>query len=316
LIRPAVPALLLFAAVACGQGASESTASNVDELTSDGFVDEDFDGADLDGLGADPEPMISDEAIDALDDRSDADEEAEAEALALSRDPFDEGNALGEATVLLAKKSNGGTTAPSPVHCKKRIHATFAIYTYLTNDLKTNGCWVAERTTQDPTYRECHSNGDIKDPHGVNFFYDDTNPSNPYETERARVGRCAKGEKLGFEYMAFRDDRWRIVRAPHVAAYFAELYVDDTRIDNFWYDRGIYRGNSALKKYARVAPMLNVAPYPPRYSTRDIEKEILKVCSHVKNHGFIGLYEWHFPLDHDSPYTAAIVGALNRCTRK
>ncbi|HEY2733878.1 MAG TPA: hypothetical protein VGI70_07830, partial [Polyangiales bacterium] len=62
--------------------------------------------------------------------------------------------------------------------------------------------------------------------------------------------------------------------------------------------------------------MLNVAPYPPRYSQSEIEKEIVKVCAHVKNHGYIGMYEWHFPLSHDSPYLATISRALNRCTRK
>ena len=313
---------LALCVVACGQAADEATASNVDELDTDGFVDEDFDGADLDGLGVDPEPMISDDEIDAIADRSDVEEETAADALVDAPDPLDQeidsDTTMTEVLAAPTAGASGGTVAPSKpaVRCKKRIHVTFAVYTYLASNLHDNGCWVADRTIQDSKFRECHSNGDIKDPKGDEFFYDDTNPSNASRTETLRIDRCAKGEKRGFEYMAFRDARWRLVRAPHVAAYFAELYTDDTRIDDLWYDRGVYRGNAALKKHSRVAPMLNVAPYPARYSQREIEKEILKVCSHVKNHGYIGMYEWHFPLSSGSPYLATISRALNRCTRK
>ncbi len=305
----------------CGQSASsESTASNVDELTSDGFTDEDFDGADLDRLGPDPYAMISDDAIDELDTLPDEFDDAQAETLMDAPDPsdvspIDEDIEIAKPTNTPTGK-NGGTTAPAPIRCKKRIHATFAIYTYLSDNMKDNGCWTAERTTQDDDFRECHSDGDIKRANGDEFFYDDTNPYNALSTEKLRVERCAKGERRGFEYLAFRDSRWRIVRAPHVAAYFAELYTSDETIDDLYYDRGVFRGNDALRKNKRVAPMLNVAPYPPRYSTREIEKEILKVCGHVKNHGYIGLYEWHFPLTEGSAYMTAIERALNRCTRR
>ena len=317
--RLAIGISLLLCVVACGQAADEATASNVEELDTDGFTDEDFDGVDLDGLGPNPEPMVSDDAIDAIADRSEIDENDEADGLVDSADPLDDVIDAPVTTEIAPAKINGGTTAPpppAPVRCKKRIHATFAIYTYLAEDLHSNGCWTADRTKQDPDFRECHSNGEIKDPNGDDFFYDDTNPSNAFSLEKLRVDRCAKGEKRGFEYMAFRDDRWRLVRAPHVAAYFAELYTDDTRIDDLYYDRGVYRGNATLAKHSRVAPMLNIAPYPPRYTPKEIEKEIVKVCSHVKNHHFIGFYEWHYPLSHDSPYLKAVERALNRCTRK
>ena len=81
---------LALCVVACGQAADEATSSNVEELDTDGFLDEDFDGADLDGLGTDPEPMISDDEIDALADRSEVDEETEADALVDAPDPIDE----------------------------------------------------------------------------------------------------------------------------------------------------------------------------------------------------------------------------------
>jgi hypothetical protein len=303
----------------CGQAASEPTATNVDELTSDGFTDEDFDGADLDGLGKDPYEMISDDAIETLDAMPEEFDDAQVAQLMETPDPMDPEVSPDENIADAAKGAsakNGGTTAKPPIRCKKRIHVTFAIYTYLTNNMKNNGCWTAERTTQDDNFRECHSDGDIKRAGGDDFFYDDTNPYNSLATERARVARCAKGEKRGFEYLAFRDSRWRIVRAPHVSAYFAELYTSDATIDDLYYDSGVFRSNAALRKNKRVAPMLNVAPYPPRYSTSDIEREILKVCGHVKNHGYIGLYEWHFPLSEGSTYMTTIERALNRCTRK
>lgn len=318
--RSALALLVLVPLLACGQPNDEGAIdSNVEELSSDGFAGEDFDGVDLDGLGADPEPMIADDEIDALDAVPEQVADVEAEDLLDAADPLDEEIDAPMKTLSASAKGaheGGGTTAKPKPRCKKRLHATFAIYTYLANDLASNGCWVPERTTQDDDYRACHSDGEIERSKGSRFFYDDTNPRNALSTEKARVARCAKGADLGFEYLAYRDVRWRIVRAPHVAAYFAELYTDDTRIDDLWYDRGVYRGNATLAKHTRVAPMLNVAPYPPRYTPREIEKEILKVCAHVKNHGFIGLYEWHFPLSHDSPYLAAVEKALNRCTRR
>ncbi|MGH7329318.1 MAG: hypothetical protein ACREJX_13300 [Polyangiaceae bacterium] len=313
----AIGSALALCVVACGQAADEATSSNVQEIDTDGFTDEDFDGVDLDGLGPDPEPMISDEAIDAIADEPDLDEEAAADDLVNAPDQYDD--EVDDDTTIEVATAAGATTAPAkkkPVRCKKRIHATFAIYTYLAEDLNSNGCWTADRTKQDTDFRECHSNGEIKDPKGKDFFYDDTNPSNAFSLEKLRVDRCAKGEKRGFEYMAFREGLWRLVRAPHVAAYFAELYTDDTRIDDLYYDRGVFRGNKTLAKHSRVAPMLNIAPYPPKYATSTIEKEIVKVCSHVKNHGFIGFYEWHFPLSHDSKYLKTVERALNRCTRK
>ncbi|MEO7111249.1 MAG: hypothetical protein ABI183_12495, partial [Polyangiaceae bacterium] len=200
--------------------------------------------------------------------------------------------------------------------CKKRLTVTFAVYTYLAKELGSNGCWTAENTVSDPDFRDCHINGTVVHRSGTKWFYDDTNPYNALASERLRVERCAKGEKRGFEYLAFRDSRWRIVRAPHVSAYFAELYTSDATIDDLYYDSGVFRGNAALRKNKRVAPMLNVAPYPPRYSAAEIERQILKVCGHVKNHGYIGLYEWHFPLKEGSTYMTTIERALNRCTRK
>lgn len=305
----------------CGQAASESsesTASNVDELTSDGFTDEDFDGADLDGLGRDPYAMISDEEVDELDAMPEELEDLQVAQLMNASDPMDPDVSPDENTadVASAPVKSAKPPAKPPIRCKKRIHVTFAVYTYLTDTMKSNGCWTADRTTQDDDFRECHSDGDIKRAGGDDFFYDDTNPFNSLATERARVARCAKGEKRGFEYLAFRDSRWRIVRAPHVSAYFAELYTSDATIDDLYYDSGVFRGNASLKKNKRVAPMLNVAPYPARYSAGDIEREILKVCGHVKNHGYIGLYEWHFPLKEGSSYMTTIERALNRCTRK
>ncbi|MEO8800546.1 MAG: hypothetical protein ABI551_21815 [Polyangiaceae bacterium] len=314
-----IAAATMLPLLGCGEASPESTASNVDELTSNGFTDEDFDGADLDRLGPDPYAMISDESVDALDELPEEWDDAQTEQLMDEPDPMDlsaTDTEIAKAHATEPTSKSGGVTAPPPIRCKKRIHATFAIYTYLATNMTNNGCWTAERTTQDDDFRECHSDGDITRPNGDEFFYDDTNPFNTLSTERLRVQRCAKGEKRGFEYLAFRDSRWRIIRAPHVAAYFAELYTSDKTIDDLYYDRGIFRGNDALHEHKRVAPMLNVAPYPPKYSAREIEKEILKVCGHVKNHGYIGLYEWHFPLTEGSKYMTAIERALNRCTRK
>ena len=193
---------------------------------------------------------------------------------------------------------------------------TFAVYTSLAENLGSNGCWVADRTVQDDTFRDCHSDGSIKHPGGDKWFYDDTNPYNDLSRETAAIRKCSSGETRGFEYMAFRAGRWRLITRPHTSAYFAELYTDDAHIDDLYYVRGVYRGNATLRAHVRSAPMLNFAPYPDTYSQRRIGAEVLKVCKTLHNHGYLGLYEWHYPLPTGSPRLKTLANALNACTKK
>ena len=300
-------AFFALAPAACSSGgAGEGTAS-----TGEAIVDVVADGADYltgepDDLGEDPEPMLSDEAIDR--DAARTDDVLEDEA---ARE-LDEETALVDAQVRIT------SAAPKPpvVHCKKRIHVTFAVYTYLSEQLGSNGCWVADRTTQDTDYRDCHSDGSVKNPHGTHWFYDDTNPYNDLGRERAAIAHCSAGAKGGFEYMAFRAGRWRLVTRPNTIAYFAELYTDDAHVDDLYYARGVYRGNATLAAHRRAAPMLNFAPYPDTISQARIGREVLKVCKTIRNHGYLGLYEWHYPLPHDSPRLHNLANALNACTKK
>ena len=292
-------ALLGLAHAACGGTGSAETTGASGEAIVEEVADDASDALTTEPdelLGADNEAMVADAEIDGAAARPDEVQLAEA-----SRE--------------LQAEAAAPDTPVSP-HCRKRIHVTFAVYTYLSEQLGSNGCWVADRTYQDTSYRDCHADGSIKRPGGAHWFYDDTNPRNDLGRERDALRRCSSGEESGFEYMAFRDGRWRLIRRPHTAAYFAELYTDDAHVDDLYYAPGVYRGNATLRGHRRVAPMLNFAPYPDTVSQHAIGTEILKVCKTLKNHGYLGLYEWHYPLPADSPRLATVARALNACTKK
>ncbi len=305
---------LLLAQGACGTSdapggdpAASSAEALVEEVEDDGAIDDPITAAD-DDLGPDAEPMLADADVETLAARPEVDQDAEAEAELASVDIAADPAPQIAATIAFSAK------AP---RCKKRLTVTFAVYTYLAKELGSNGCWTAENTVSDPDFRDCHVNGTVVHRSGTKWFYDDTNPYNDLGRERKLIRDCAAGEKRGYEYMAFRAGRWRLVAQRHTSAYFAELYTDDAHIDDLWYQPYVYRQNHSLRRHKRVYPMLNFAPFPDgRYSQHQISKEILKVCKTVRNHGFIGLYEWHYPLPADSARLRGMAHALNLCTRK
>lgn len=305
------PLVVVFGALVLAQSACSSDESSNDPSASESEAlveDIDTDGAGDDALdddlGADPEPMLSEAEIDAAASRPQEVQDAEAD------------RELSGMEVAGPDVTASVATAVAP-RCKKRIHVTFAVYTYLTAQLGSNGCWTAEDTVSDPTFRNCHADGSIKHHGGNKWFYDDTNPRNALARERTVLADCATGALRGYEYMAFRDGRWRLLAHRHTSAYFAELYTDDSRIDDLWYQPSVYRTNSGLRRHRRVYPMLNFAPYPDgRYTQHQIGREILKVCKTVRNHGYLGLYEWHYPLPAGSPRLSGMMHALNACTRR
>ena len=309
-----------FAHAACGGPDSGERAASSGEAVVEEVADE---GEGLDAepdelLGADAEAMVADDEIDRAAGRPDAEQVAEALREVDEEEALDARATLAGSAPLTpdAPVSPVSPVSPAPPRCHKRIHVTFAVYTYLSEKLGSNGCWVADRTVQDDTFRDCHSDGSIKHPNGNKWFYDDTNPRNDLGRERDALRRCSTGTARGYEDMAFRDGRWRLVGRPHTRAYFAELYTDDAHMDDLYYAPGVYRGNATLRRHRRVAPMLNFAPYPDTYSQRQIATEIVKVCKTLHNHGFLGLYEWHYPLPADSPRLRTVARALNACTKK
>ncbi len=295
-----------------GDPSASTAEAIVEEVQDDGAIDEPITAAD-DDLGADLEPMQSDAEVETLAARPEADLDAEAERelanVDLASDP-----AIPPATDAQSAKAKA---QPAQPRCKKRLTVTFAVYNYLGNALGSNGCWTPEDTVSDKDFRDCHVNGTVVHRSGKKWFYDDTNPYNDLGRERRLISECAAGEKRGYEYMAFREGRWRLIGQRHTSAYFAELYLDDAHIDDLWYQPSVYRENHSLRRHKRVYPMLNFAPFPDgHYSQHQISKEILKVCKTVRNHGFIGLYQWHYSLPDGSPRLRGMVHALNVCTQK
>jgi hypothetical protein len=308
-------ALLAASVVACGgSGPTEGEAGTTAERLVDAPKDEEADLLD-DDLGPDRAPMLSDEEVDALAARPDRVQDSEAEEDFAREERLAAGEPEPEDDdVEVVKRVEDKTTKAAP-HCKKRINVTYAVYTFITAKIGSNGCWLPENTVADDNVRECHSDGSIEHSAGRRWFYDDTNPENPLATERARVDECS-GKRAGYEYMAFRNDEWRLIKRPHAYAYFAELYTDDAHIDSLYYDSSAYRSNGELKGRARVAPMVNFGPYPAdRYSLHTVGVEVLKICKTIHNHGYLGLYEWHYPIDYGSPRAKNLANALNACTR-
>lgn len=293
---------------------SASTADAlVEEVQDEAAIDEPI-TADDDDLGPDHEAMQSEEEIEALAARPESEQDAEAEhelaAIDLTSDP-------GVAPASVTSASAPAAAPAKAAHCKKRLTVTFAVYNHLGAALGSNGCWTAENTVGDADFRDCHVDGKVVHRSGKKWFYDDTNPYNDLGRERQLIRDCAAGERRGYEYMAFREGRWRLVAQRHTSAYFAELYTDDAHIDDLWYQPWVYRSNRSLRRHKRVYPMLNFAPFPDgRYSQHQISKEILKVCKTVRNHGFIGLYEWHYGLPDGSPRLRGMAHALNVCTQR
>lgn len=298
---------------ASGDPAASTVEAIVEEVQDDGAIDDPI-TPEEDDLGPDPEAMQSDADVEALAARPEPEQDAEAErelaTIDLASDP--------SVTPATVQSAAARAAAPAEAaHCKKRLTVTFAVYNHLGAALGSNGCWTAENTVGDQDFRDCHVNGTVVHRSGKRWFYDDTNPYNDLGRERKLIRDCAAGEKRGYEYMAFREGRWRLVAQRHTSAYFAELYTDDAHIDDLWYQPYVYRQNHSLRRHKRVYPMLNFAPFPDgRYSQHQISKEILKVCKTVRNHGFIGLYEWHYSLPDGSPRLRGMAHALNVCTRK
>jgi hypothetical protein len=184
----------------------------------------------------------------------------------------------------------------------------------------SNGCWTVLDAdgAANASFRKCStSNQIVKNPGAINYAYDDTNPSRPLSQDQGFLGDCSGGATGdGYEYMAYRGS-WRLLSAPHLRAYFAELYgdaVDD--VDGFWSQPGVYKGNAQLAGKTNVYPMINVGPPSSSNLEGRIETDALAICKTIKNHGYFGTYVATYadPMPATDPRVLALAKALNKCT--
>ncbi|MBM4375701.1 MAG: hypothetical protein FJ095_11500 [Deltaproteobacteria bacterium] len=199
-----------------------------------------------------------------------------------------------------------------PIACKKRLIATFALYSGLgTPGAKgvpaSNGCWVYERVSKEnPEWKLCNYNGTVHHPSGSKWAYDDTSSNHVKSTETARIASCRDGVPgRGYIYMTNRGNGWVWGASKGVRTHFAELYSSQyTVADQYgaWLDDGKPGG----------APMVNFGEAAT--STATIGSITKKECGQVKDGEYLGVYI--YPTSMTEGRLTAFVNAMNACTKK
>lgn len=194
--------------------------------------------------------------------------------------------------------------------CKKHLTVVFAVGTGEGSVASlSNGCWTSIDAdgAANPQYRKCSTSSFVvKNGGAANYAYDDTNPSRPLSEDQNFLSQCASGATgIGFEYMANRGG-WRLLTAPHMVAYFAELYTSDTTVaDSYSLWQTPISGHT-------VSPMINIGPNDPA----TIDSAAQKMCARVDDKGYFGVYngDWQNGMSATDPRAKAVANALNVCT--
>jgi hypothetical protein len=194
--------------------------------------------------------------------------------------------------------------------CKKQLTVVFAVGTGAGSVASlSNGCWtvIDADGAANPQYRKCSTSSFVvKNGGAPNYAYDDTNPSRPLSEDQNFLSQCASGATgVGFEYMANRGG-WRLLTAPHMAAYFAELYTSDTTIaDSYSLWQTPISGHT-------VSPMINIGPNDPA----TIDSAAQKMCARVDDKGYFGVYngDWQNGMSATDARAKAVAHALDVCT--
>jgi hypothetical protein len=212
---------------------------------------------------------------------------------------------------------------PTGPACKKEITVVFSVGTGAGSlaSHASSGCWtvVDADGAANPAFRKCStSNYLVKNASAPDYAFDDTNPNDSLSAQQSFLAECASGASgEGFEYMAYRGS-WRLLSAPHLKAYFAELYTTDDEVDDYWGVAGVYEGNAQLAKHP-VYPMINIGPRtPPSNLDSVIQSDGLAMCKTVADKGYFGVYvgTWDQPMGDKDPRIVALANALDSCTVK
>jgi hypothetical protein len=184
----------------------------------------------------------------------------------------------------------------------------------------SNGCWtvVDADGAANHKFRKCStSNFQVGNPLADNYSYDDTNPTRPLSQDQSFLTQCAASTTGdGFEFMAYRGS-WRMLGAPNLRAYFAELYGDATNdVDSLLSSSGVYNGNAQLAAHNNVYPMINIGPPATAHLENHIGATTLALCKKIADHGYFGTYvaTWPAGLAANDPRTMAVANALDKCT--
>ena len=205
--------------------------------------------------------------------------------------------------------------------CAKHITVVFSVGVGAgALDSHSNGCWtvVDADGAANHKFRKCStSNFQVGNPLADNYSYDDTNPQRALSQDQTFLSQCASGATGdGFEFMAYRGG-WRLLGAPHLKAYFAELYGDATNdVDSLLSMSGAYTGNAQLAAHSNVYPMINIGPPATAHLENHIGATTLALCKKIADNGYFGTYvaTWPDGLAANDPRTLAVANALDKCT--
>ena len=233
--------------------------------------------------------------------------------------PGDAGASLDADAAVDAHTHDAAPDAPS---CKKEITVVASVGTGAgALDGHSNGCWhvIDADGAANKAFRKCStSNYQVKNASAANYAFDDTNPLASLSQQQSFLSQCSSGASGdGYEYMAYRGG-WRFLSAPHLRAYFAELYGDGTDdIDSLWSQQGVYQGNAEIKSHGAY-PMMNVGPTPGSGLESTIESQGLAICKTIPDKGYFGTYvaTWDQPMGPSDPRVLAFAKALDACTAK
>ena len=231
------------------------------------------------------------------------------------------GTGAGTGAGALADASAPDAHADAGPTCTKHITVVFSVGVGA-GGLAThsNGCWtvVDADGAANHKFRKCStSNFTVGNPLADNYSYDDTNPTRALSQDQTFLSQCSAGTTGdGFEFMAYRGS-WRLLGAPNLRAYFAELYGDATNdVDSLLSSSGVYTGNAQLAAHNNVYPMINIGPPASAHLESHIGATTLALCKKIANHGYFGTYvaTWPSGLPDNDPRTLAVANALNKCT--
>ncbi len=204
--------------------------------------------------------------------------------------------------------------------CTKQLTVLFAVGTGAgALSSHAGDCWTVLDAdgSANKSFRKCSTGTwTVSNSSAPNYAFDDTNPNAALSQDQSFMTTCSTGATGdGFEYMAYRGS-WRLLYpANHLRAFFAELYVGDGDVDDYW--PSAYVGNSQLAKHT-VYPMINIGPTNVSSPAGKIKTDSLAICKTIKSGGYFGVYvgTWDQPMDKNDARIVALASALDTCTKK
>jgi hypothetical protein len=205
------------------------------------------------------------------------------------------------------------------ISCGKHLTVLFSVGTGAGSLAShASGCWsvVDADGAANKSYRKCSTGGGVvQNPSAPNYAFDDTNPNNPIVQQQAFLQQCSSGATgEGFEYMAYRGS-WRLLYpATNLKAFFAELYVGDGDVDDYW--PSAYTNNAQLAKHT-VYPMINIGPTSDPSPAGKIKSDSVAICKTIRDNGYFGVYvgTWNQPMGATDARIMALADALDACTK-